>query len=84
MKLYPHTWVIVSISGVMFGSYGLLSVLRIPFRTWEYWIVNFGGMLFTGLVFGFAGVLLAAISRYLYQKAFRSDQKGTVPRIYPA
>ena len=84
MKLYPYTWVIVSISGIMFGSYGLLSVLRIPFRTWEHWLVNFGGMLFSGLLFGFAGALLAAISRYLYHKAFPSNHEGTVQRMYPS
>ena len=75
MKLYPYTWVIVSISGIMFGSYGLLSVLRIPFRTWEHWLVNFGGMLFSGLLFGFAGALLAGCLWYLYLRLSRSDQR---------
>lgn len=66
MKLYRYTSWIILVAVAIFGFYGLVAVLKLPFRNWEHWIVTFGGMLFTGVLFGVCVVLLAACLRYLW------------------
>jgi hypothetical protein len=65
MKLHPDTLWIVSSGAVIFGLYGLVSVLRIPSRTLEHWIIHLGGMYLTGVLLGLCVALLATGIRYL-------------------
>ena len=66
MKLHRYTPWIILVAAVIFGYKGLVAVLDIPFRTREQWVVTFGGMTLTGVLFGVCVMLLAACLRYLW------------------
>jgi len=73
MKLHPRTPWIISVAAVVFGSFGLFMVLKIPHRTWFDWYVHIGGLILIGVLFGFC---IGFLARYLWLPSLSSRSLG--------